>query len=267
MTRILAVLVLLASWPAPALAHSRLIEPPGRSTDDSLVEAPCGGTPAGEPVTLDAGTTIDLRWVATQSHANLYRVAFSADGATGFDDNVIGTVPDVGAQEYVQAVPLPACTCDACALQLAQFTVTGNVAYYSCADIRLVGEALPQCNAVIDDGTTSTNTAGAGDDSGDTTATNAGGSTAGDESETSDGPAATGDATTGGTEPASSIASAGCGCATEHPRTPGLWGIAMVAVRRRPREGHSRRRPPAGIEVPVPQLTPRPDERRAKSAA
>lgn len=233
-----AVIACLSVAPSVARAHSRLTEPPGRSLDDSLTEAPCGGVPAGEPVTIDAGSTIDLRWVATQSHANVYRVALSADGVSGFDENVIGTVPDIGAMTYTQAVPMPDCTCEACAIQLAQLTVTGNAAYYSCADVRLVGDA-PPCAATTGDDSTDDG----GDTSGDAQTTSSGGDSlmTGDASSGPQPAVTTG--TSGVVEPQSS-APAGCGCASGDAGGAllglGFLGLA-AAMRRRARATTTRR--------------------------
>ncbi len=157
MTRWTSLALLAWMAPAAASAHSRLVEPPSRSDEDFLMEGPCGGVPRGESTRLEAGSTVALRWVATQTHFNVYRVAFSPAGDQGFEDGVLGSRPDdAGVLEYEQPVPLPMCICADCTLQLAQFTATGNEAYYSCADIELVapaGDDLPQCASV--GGTTS----------------------------------------------------------------------------------------------------------------
>lgn len=237
MTRLALWIACVSAAPTVASAHSRLTEPPGRSLDDSLTEAPCGGVAAGEPMTIDAGATIDLRWVATQSHANVYRVAFSADGMSGFDENVIGTVPDVGPMMYAQAVPMPDCTCEACAIQLAQFTVTGNTAYYSCADIRLVGDAPPCAVTTGDDSTDD-----GGDASGDATTSSGGAPSMTGDSSSGAAPTVTtdtsGTADTSGVAEAQSTAPAGCGCMGGDARG-GLLGLGLVALaaalRRRPR--------------------------------
>ncbi len=154
--------LLAALLPAAASAHSHLVDPPSRSEDNFLMEGPCGGVPRGEATVLEAGATIDMRWIATQNHFNVYRVAFSPQNDEGFEDNVLGSRPDEeDVFEYVQPVPMPMCTCEACTLQLAQFTASGNLAYYSCADIELVappGEDVQPCVTAEDettgDGTT-----------------------------------------------------------------------------------------------------------------
>jgi hypothetical protein len=143
-------LVLVASMlPVTAAAHSRLIEPPSRSEIDFLMEGPCGGEPRGEATRYEAGEVVEMRWAATQSHSNTYRVAFSPAGDEGFEQNVLGSRPDdPEVFDYVQPVPMPMCTCDDCTLQLEQLTETGLLAYYSCADIELVapeGVEVPEC--------------------------------------------------------------------------------------------------------------------------
>ncbi len=162
-----AVLVALAVglMPAGAAAHSLLIEPPSRSEEDFLMDGPCGGAAKGEATTYEAGSIIEMQWDLTQNHFNVFRVAFSPAADEGFDENVIGTRPDIdGVFSYTQPVPLPNCTCTDCTLQLTQFTATGNLSYYSCADIELVapdGVELPTCTP-----TTATTGDGAEDSSG-----------------------------------------------------------------------------------------------------
>ena len=143
-------LVLVAlGMPATAAAHSRLVQPPSRSEIDFLMEGPCGGEPRGEPMQYEAGELVEMRWAATQSHSNSYRVAFSPADDEGFEENVLGSRPDdPEVFDYVQPVPMPMCTCDDCTLQLRQLTETGMLAYFSCADIQLVapeGVELPEC--------------------------------------------------------------------------------------------------------------------------
>lgn len=135
--------------PVTAAAHSRLLEPPSRSEIDFLMEGPCGGEPRGAATRYEAGEVVEMRWTATQSHSNTYRVAFSPAGDEGFEQNVLGSRPDDrDVFDYVQPVPMPMCTCDDCTLQLQQLTETGLLAYYSCADIELVapaGTEVPPC--------------------------------------------------------------------------------------------------------------------------
>ncbi|MEM6295870.1 MAG: DUF6595 domain-containing protein [Myxococcota bacterium] len=226
MARIVLAALVVGLMPSSAGAHSLLIEPPSRSEEDFLMDGPCGGVPKGEPTTYEAGSLIDMQWDLTQNHFNVFRVAFSPAGDEGFDDNVIGTRPDVeGVFSYTQPVPLPLCTCTDCTLQLTQFTATGNLAYYSCADIELVapdGMDVPECLPA----TASTTGEDAGDSSG------------GDEST---GPAPAGTTTTAGSEStgASSPEQAG-GDGCRVGGSGGLLWLAPLAVAVR-RRGHRRR--------------------------
>lgn len=244
---------------ASASAHQHLLEPPSRSEDDFLMDSPCGGVERGDdPTVYEAGSTVDVSWVLTQNHFNQFRIAFSAGNDAGFDDNVIGTLPDVNGQfDYTQAVPMPACTCEDCTLQLVQFTATGNLGYYSCADIELVaasGERLPEC-AVSEPGGSSS-AGGGDDDSGSSGA--AASSSSGESTSMSTGPsmeATTGDGsdgTSGSPQDTSGESSAnapqdakndgGCGCRTRGGwhRDPGwLWMLGGLSL------GWRRRRHPA----------------------
>ncbi len=180
------IVACIAAMPGLASAHSRLVEPPSRSEDDFLMDGPCGGAPpTGTPTTYEAGQVIAMEWVLSQNHFNVFQVAFSPHDDLGFDDNVIGTLPDeTDVFEYVQDVPLPMCTCDGCTLQLTQFTATGKLAYYSCADIALVappGENVPPCPRVEAPPETETET-----DGGSTTASDPGDDTTSGSTSVSD---------------------------------------------------------------------------------
>ncbi len=141
----LAIVIL----PSVAQAHSSWLEPPARTEDYALMEGPCGDTPRGEATQYTAGQVVQTRWGSTQNHFNVFQVAFSPAADEGFDQNIIGSRPDEeDVFDYMQPLTMPMCTCDDCTLQLTQFTATGKLAYYSCADIELVapqGRDVPPC--------------------------------------------------------------------------------------------------------------------------
>ncbi|MBX7082444.1 MAG: hypothetical protein K1X88_24780 [Nannocystaceae bacterium] len=164
-----------ALLPALAHAHARLVDPPPRSDNTGLTRGPCGGVAPGGTITaLPAGGTIDVRWVEDVGHDNAFRIAFAAADDLGFDDAVLATTPDLGeAGEHTLSVVLPACTCDACTIQLLQWTASGNGGYYSCADVSLTGTDLPPCAAVSGtsgDGGASSGGSGTSTDDGDASA-------------------------------------------------------------------------------------------------
>lgn len=229
-----------------AQAHVRWLDPPPRSDADGLTEGPCGGVSGGAPTPLTAGATIDVSWVVNQSHGNTFRVAFSPGDDLGYDDNVLGTLPDnAGELTVTQSLTLPACTCEACSLQLQQLTASGNAGYYSCADIRLVAaDPLPACPAA-DPGETSADPS----DTGDTSSTSGSGSTDAEEtsstapdetSTTTLDDAVDETSTSDGSPPAGRESREGCGCSAfgrDRPRGVSIatWSILLLAGRGRRR--------------------------------
>lgn len=141
----------IVTVPGVAQAHSSWLEPPARTEDYALMEGPCGDIPRGEPTQYTAGQVVQTRWGSTQNHFNVFRVSFSPAADAGFAQNIIGSRPDEeDVFDYTQPLTMPMCTCDDCTLQLTQFTATGKLAYYSCADIELVaaqGTEVPPCMA------------------------------------------------------------------------------------------------------------------------
>ncbi len=155
-------LLLVFGWAAlapGAQAHTRL-KPTGvlkpRSESSSLKTAPCGGVASTDPtkrVEFTAGQEITVEWEESVNHPGHFRVAFSPDGATAFDTNVLkdqivddqdGSVNFNDPATYHQfstKVTIPATNCDACAIQMIQVMTDRNPPsnYYSCADIRIVG--------------------------------------------------------------------------------------------------------------------------------
>jgi Lytic polysaccharide mono-oxygenase, cellulose-degrading len=140
---------MLLALPA-AHAHAVLLDPPPRDPDQIKI-APCGGagpTPAGAATrtVLQAGSTITVKFAETVQHPGYFRIAFSPDGLSGFDEHVlVPMIPDTNGRDYSAQVTLPSISCDNCSLQLIQ-CMDGSLPpiascsnYYSCADIVLQG--------------------------------------------------------------------------------------------------------------------------------
>ncbi len=200
------------------------------------MEGPCGGEPRGEPTQYEAGEVVEIRWAATQSHSNSYRVAFSPADDEGFEENVLGSRPDDPAVfDYVQPVPMPMCVCDDCTLQLRQLTETGMLAYFSCADIELVAPAgmeLPECLVAGGSGESGGSTTGADTGSASTsTGTGTGTGTGTEEQSTGRGSTAV---TLGSEQPQAPEGSAESGgCVVGGAGS--LWTLGLLAVARRRR--------------------------------
>ena len=162
---------------AVALPFLDAMAPAMPANTDGLTDGPCGGVaPTGTLTELPAGSTVELAWIITQPHGGSFRVALGSSDDLGFDDAVLFERPEEGLpQDVTQAVELPACTCDACTLQLLQLTASGNGGYYSCADVRLIadpGDGYPPCETAVgtSGGSDGGETTAAGDDSGGGTA-------------------------------------------------------------------------------------------------
>lgn len=141
-----------------AFAHARfsankLLKP--RSNDDGLKTGPCGGIaqlPLAQRTQIVAGSKITVEWEETIEHPGWYRLAFSPNGSTGFDANVLlDNIPDKTGSvsrnapttwhRYSAEIDVPTTPCENCSIQLIQ-VMTDNPAilrnYYSCADVRIV---------------------------------------------------------------------------------------------------------------------------------
>lgn len=204
------------------------------------MEGPCGGVPRGEPTRYDAGEVVDMRWIATQNHFNVYQVAFGAANDEGFEENVLGTRPDEeGVFEYLQPVPMPMCTCDDCTIQLAQFTATGKLAYYSCADIELVapdGTDVSPCVASVGEtGDVETTTGADASTSGDPGSTTVTDAEASSTSVASPGTSGTGSTPQESTPP-DTTTDGGCRAGETSPRV--LLALALL-LGFRPRTPHA----------------------------
>jgi MYXO-CTERM domain-containing protein len=143
-------LVLEAALASSASAHTVMVDPPPRDPDQIKI-APCGGagpTSAGgaQRTVLEAGSTITVRFAETVQHPGYFRIAFSPDGLTGFDQHIlVPMIADTGGADYAVQVHLPSTPCDHCSLQVIQ-CMDGSLPpiaecsnYYSCSDVILTG--------------------------------------------------------------------------------------------------------------------------------
>jgi hypothetical protein len=143
----------------PVSGHTRI--KPGstltpRSSSSGEKTGPCGATTpttdASKRITLTPGQKFTVFWEETIQHPGHFRIAFSPDGQTGFDQNVLldnivdnqsGQVDYSNPTTYHQfsaTITVPSKLCESCSLQVIQ-VMTENPAmpsnYYSCADIRI----------------------------------------------------------------------------------------------------------------------------------
>lgn len=154
-----ALAVALLTPAGVLLAHARfdpnkLLKPRTNSTGEK--SGPCGPvgptTLASKRKVLQAGADLLVEWQETINHPGHFRIAFSPDGVTGFDDHIIAdnivdtqntSVSGTNYHLYSKTIKVPDTLCDTCSLQLIQ-VMTENPAspsnYYSCADIRIVAD-------------------------------------------------------------------------------------------------------------------------------
>lgn len=153
-----------------ASAHVRLDSPtpryPAPSPEDgsNLKTGPCGAPADGRTTdpsritTLEAGSTITVRFHETVHHASHYRIAFDLDGQDDFptiesETDIVDPpafpiladgIPDTtsGEDTYAVDVTLPSEPCENCTLQLIQYMYDrAEPFYFQCADVRLVAAA------------------------------------------------------------------------------------------------------------------------------
>lgn len=141
------LLFVLALVAAEAFAHARwdssgLLQP--RSNRDDIKVGPCGEPRGAEPVVLQAGASIEVKFEATVYHQGYFRIAFSRANDEGFDEHVLAdNIQDFPGERFrTYSITLPDEPCDACTLQLIQVMLdrTPPSNYYSCADIQLVAD-------------------------------------------------------------------------------------------------------------------------------
>ena len=144
-----------------------------RSQNDGIKEAgaPCGGpAPAADAprTTLQAGQTLEVIWFETIDHPSKYRLAFSPDETDEFDDRILmdldtfnddlirpedlankqdvdGAVARQDPRVYQFTITVPEEPCERCSIQLIQRMFDRNppTNYYSCADVKIVADNLP----------------------------------------------------------------------------------------------------------------------------
>ena len=128
-----------------AEAHTRwdptgLVKP--RTNDTNGKVSPCGGHTRGEPVVLQAGSTVEVAFESNIYHQGAFRIAFSPANDQGFDDHVLAdNIPDIENQpNRTHTITLPDIACTDCTLQLIQTMLDRSPPsnYFSCADIQLV---------------------------------------------------------------------------------------------------------------------------------
>src|SRR5690606_27431906 len=143
MKRFAKVLAIASLACAVAQVHGHALwDPQGiikpRSNRDDIKSGPCGESRGSTPVTLTAGSTVDLSIERTIYHRGYFRIAFSPANDQGFDDHVLADrIPETSSQRfYTVSVTLPDTECNACTLQLIQVMLDRNppTNYYSCAD-------------------------------------------------------------------------------------------------------------------------------------
>ncbi len=145
-----AVAVFMAI-PSLGNAHVVLLSPAPR-TDQSLKRGPCGGIQrTGEPLEIEAGSELEVRWVETVEHPGFFRLLFSHANDQGFVV-LLDNIPDKkvpagqGSIAYAASVTLPGEPCEAGTLQLIQVMLENPQSpqyYFSCADLRLTGPPPP----------------------------------------------------------------------------------------------------------------------------
>jgi hypothetical protein len=155
-----------------AWAHTRLVSPAPRSSDDGLKDgnggAPCGAiAPTGKPTVLKAGEPVSLAFEETVNHPGCFLVALLENGDT--KQTLLANVKHVAdggtPRAYAASVDLPkGLTCDGCTLQLRQMmladdqttcppaTIAPGTTYYSCADVRITVEGPVDAGASADAG-------------------------------------------------------------------------------------------------------------------
>ncbi len=144
---------LLLCFSAEGYAHARWkLDGPLKPRTDSAglkLPDPCGGAAVDESrrAVLKAGQSLEVKWEETVQHPGHFRIAFSPDGVTGFDDTIIkddivddqddANVP----HQYSATITVPSTPCEQCAFQLIQVMserTPPNDKYRSCADVKIL---------------------------------------------------------------------------------------------------------------------------------
>ena len=141
------LLISQVTWGHARLKPTGLLIP--RSTSSGLKSGPCGGVARGTtPVTLVAGSVIQIDWEETVQHPGRYEFAVSPANDSNFarllvvqdtQDNA-ATLP----HQYRASFTVPNIVCDNCTFQMIQVMTENPAAptnYYSCADIKIIAGA------------------------------------------------------------------------------------------------------------------------------
>jgi hypothetical protein len=148
-TLAISVLFSQASWGHARLKPTGVLVP--RSTSAGLKSGPCGGIARGTtPVTLVAGSVIQITWEEVVQHPGRYEFSISSSNDANFtrllvvpdDQDNPATIP----HQYSSAFTVPNIVCDNCTFQMIQVMTENPAAptnYYSCADIKIIAGATP----------------------------------------------------------------------------------------------------------------------------
>ena len=145
----LGMVLTAVTMSAEVFSHAHLgfdsLTPP-RSNNRGLYDAPCGGKDRGDsPVTLTAGTQIDVGIKIEARHRGVFRIAFSPANDQGFENNIlVDNFPEPrDTRDFNIPVTVPNQPCEECTLQMTY--IYGNDPrdyFYSCSDIRIVSQEV-----------------------------------------------------------------------------------------------------------------------------
>lgn len=157
--------------------HAYLRLPVPRTNNDGIKTGPCGGIArTATPTVFTPGQVITVQWSESIQHRGFYLFSFSPANDANFnqyalkavfddqDNNVADRANPATHHQYTTQVTLPNMECENCTFQMIQVmcdnpniaidpnnlidlanpvTPAGCTNYYSCADIRLAGNAPP----------------------------------------------------------------------------------------------------------------------------
>lgn len=143
-----------------AYSHARLkpgSATPPRNDSTGLKSAECGNVArTASPKVYKPGEEITVEWEETINHPGYFIIRFSEAGDKNFDAHVLvakfadtqnGSISGPTAyHQYSTKVKLPNLSCESCTLQLIQVMEENPASpskYYSCSDIKLVADKVP----------------------------------------------------------------------------------------------------------------------------
>ncbi len=146
---VMSLLISQGTWGHARLKPSGILIP--RSTSSGLKTGPCGGLPRGiTPVTLVAGSVIQIEWEETIQHPGRYEFSVSPANDSNFARLLIvpDTQDDVATlpHQYKASFTVPNIVCERCTFQMIQVMTENPAAptnYYSCADIKIIAGSTP----------------------------------------------------------------------------------------------------------------------------